>query len=144
MASKKEIKENLEKVLREIGTIKPWFDNSVNEWIFCHPDYPVEYGGKTALDVIRNYPKYLQEFIKQRLDGKLNPLTEQKTTGHGGKRIGAGRPTGSTKEIRQRINLPIDLVNWYKNNPAAIELTRELMLHQTHESNKNSENEKRK
>ncbi len=77
MASKKEIKENLEKVLREIGTIKPWFDNSVNEWIFCHPDYPVEYGDKTALDVIRNYPKYLQEFIKQRLDGKLNPLTEQ-------------------------------------------------------------------
>jgi hypothetical protein len=97
ISKEKEMKENLEKVLREIGPIKPWFDNSINEWIFCHPDYPVEYGGKTALDVIRNYPKYLQEFIKQRLDGNLNPLIEQKTTGHGGKRIGADHPKGSTK-----------------------------------------------
>ena len=85
MASKKEIKENLQMALKQIGTIEPWFDESVGAWIFCHPHYPVEYGGKTNLDVIENYPKYLREFIKQRLRRNLNPLTEQKTKGLAGK-----------------------------------------------------------
>jgi hypothetical protein len=87
MATEKEIIEHLHIALAEIGFIKPWFDVEVNEWIFNHPKYPVEYGGESASEVIENYPKYLQEFIKQRLDNNLNPLTEKKTLGHGGKRI---------------------------------------------------------
>jgi hypothetical protein len=50
----------------------------MDEWIFNHPDYPVEYGGKTSKEVVENYPKYLREFIKHRLNGNLNPLTEKK------------------------------------------------------------------
>jgi hypothetical protein len=84
MASRKEIKEHLEIALNEVGNIKPWFDKDVNEWIFFHSNYPVEYGGESPEEVIQNYPKYLQEFIKHRLDNNLNPLTEKKTKGLGG------------------------------------------------------------
>ncbi len=127
MASKKEIKDHLETALKEIGEIKPWFDKEVNEWVFNHPNYPVEYGGESLDEVIENYPKYLQEFIKHRLEERLNPLTEKKTKGHGGKRKGAGRPKGSVKETTQRISLPSDLATWFKNNPQAIDLARKLM-----------------
>jgi hypothetical protein len=127
MASRKEIKEHLEIALKEVGKIKPWFDKDVDEWIFSHPNYPVEYGGESLQEVIQNYPKYLQEFIKHRLDSNLNPLTEKKTKGHGGKRKGSGRPKGSSKETKLRISLPADLATWFKNNPAAIELARKTM-----------------
>lgn len=127
MATKKEIKEHLEIALKEVGKIKPWFDKDVNEWIFSHPKYPVEYGGETLEEVVQNYPKYLKEFIKHRLDDTLSPLTEKKTKGHGGKREGAGRPKGSMKEIKERVNLPTDLASWFKNDPNAIELTRKTM-----------------
>lgn len=127
MATRKEIKEHLEVALREIGTIKPWFDEEVNEWIFSHRDYPVEYGGESAQEVVKNYPKYLAEFIKHRLSDNLSPLTEKKTKGHGGKRPGAGRPKGTIKERTIRISLPSDLANWFKVNPAAIDLARKIM-----------------
>lgn len=127
MATRKEIKEHLEIALKEIGNIKPWFDEEVNEWVFNHTNYPVEYGGKSAEEVIRNYPKYLSEFIKQRLNNNLNPLTEKKTMGHGGNRDGAGRPKGSVKEEKERISLPKDLAFWFKHNPNAIEITRMTM-----------------
>lgn len=128
MATRKEIKEHLEIALKEIGPIKPWFDEEVNEWIFKHRNYPVEYGGNSVQEVIRNYPKYLAEFIKHRLNNNLNPLIEKKTKGHGGKRFGAGRPKGTIKEARIRISLPEDIVNWLKANPSAIEDVRKTML----------------
>jgi hypothetical protein len=127
MATTKEIKEHLDIALREIGGIKPWFDKDVNEWIFSHSNYPVEYGGNSAEEVIKNYPKYLREFIKQRLNDNLNPLTEKKTKGHGGKREGAGRPKGSLKEEKDRVSLPKDIAVWFKMYPEAIELTRKTM-----------------
>lgn len=93
MATANEIKEHLDIIaLKEVGKIKPWFDENVNEWIFRHPNYPVEYGGESTEEVIENYPKYLREFIKQRLNANLNPLTEKRTKGHGGLRPGAVRP----------------------------------------------------
>ena len=55
MATAKEIKEQLAIALQEIGEIKPWFDPDVNEWIFSHPKYPVEYGGESSKEVIENY-----------------------------------------------------------------------------------------
>lgn len=86
MATTKEIKEHLNSALKEVGAITPWFDNEVNEWIFSHPNYPIEYGGESPAEVIENYPTYLKEFIKHRLNDNLNSLTEKKTKGHGGKR----------------------------------------------------------
>lgn len=127
MATTKEIKKNLEIALKEVGNIKPWFDKEVNEWIFFHPNYPVEYGGETPAEVIRNYPKYLREFIKHRLNDNLNPLTEKKTKGHGGKREGSGRPKGTIKEPKERISLPQDIVFWFKHDPMAIEISRRAM-----------------
>lgn len=125
MATSKEIKEHLEIALREIGEIKPWFDEEVSEWIFSHSKYPVEYGGESSDEVIKNYPKYLREFIKHRLNDNLNPLTEEKTKGRGGKREGAGRPVGSTKEPTKRISLPVDIAKWIKH-PAALQKVRKL------------------
>ncbi len=126
MATTKEIKEHLNIALKEVGPIKPWFDDDVNEWIFSHPNYPVECGGESPKEVIQNYPRYLQEFIKHRLNENLNPLIEKKTKGHGGKREGAGRPKGSLKEPTKRVSLPIDIATWI-TQPEAMEQVRKLM-----------------
>lgn len=88
----------------------------------------MEYGGDSPEEVIKNYPKYLREFIKQRLNDNLNPLTEKKTK-DGGLRLGAGRPKGSIKEPKERNTLPIDLANWFKTDPKAINMARNAMLH---------------
>lgn len=78
MATRKEINEHLKVALREIGSIEPWYDNEVQDWVFEHPLYPVEYGGATKEDVVENYPKYLREFIKHRLDNRLEVNVEKK------------------------------------------------------------------
>lgn len=115
MASKKEIKEHLQIALEEIGTIKPRFDKSYKCWVFSHPAYPVEYSGDTEEEVVKNFPLYLKDFIKERLNDNLSDLTEIKTTGRGGKRVGAGRPAGSKKEPTKRVTLPSDIADWIKN-----------------------------
>ncbi len=114
MATAKEIKAHLNLALKEVGEITPWFDKDVNEWIFSHPLYPVEYGGETKEEVIQNYPKYLREFVVQRLNDNLNPFTEKKTKGRGGIREGAGRPVGTNKEHKSRVYLPDDIAEWIK------------------------------
>ncbi|MEI8365623.1 MAG: hypothetical protein WCF65_04310 [Parachlamydiaceae bacterium] len=109
----KEIESHLKLALSEIGEIKPWFSKEFNAWIFSHDFYPVEYAGDTREDVIKNYPLYVKEFIKHRLQEKLSPLMEIKTRGHGGKRVGSGRPKGS-KEEKIRVYLPKDIANLLK------------------------------
>jgi hypothetical protein len=112
MATKKEIKEHLKTALEEIGQIEPWFDSDYNTWVFSHTLYPVEYSGDTKEEVIENYPLYLKDFIEERLKDNLSPITERKTKGRGGKRIGSGRPLGSTKEPKKRVSLPSDIADW--------------------------------
>jgi hypothetical protein len=112
MATKKEIKEHLKMALEEIGQIEPWFDKNYETWVFSHALYPVEYSGETKEEVIENYPLYLQDFINERLKDNLSPITEKKTKGRGGKRIGSGRPQGTTKEPKKRVSLPLDIANW--------------------------------
>ena len=87
MASKKEIEKHLQIALEEVGKIKPWFDKKFKSWIFSHKNYPVEYAGDSVEEVIKNYPLYLKEFIKHRLNNKLSPIAEKKTKGHGGLRV---------------------------------------------------------
>ncbi len=118
MASKKELRKHLKLALEEIGEIKPWYDKKFHAWIFAHPHYPVEYAGDTEEDVIRNYPLYLREFLKHRLEGKLSPLEEKKTKGRGGKRMGAGRPKGTKKERKRRIYIPVDIADWFQEHPS--------------------------
>jgi hypothetical protein len=125
MASKQEIEEELDIALKEIGKIKPWFDEEVNEWGFSHKLYPVECGGSTPEEVIKKYPLYLKEFIQYRLENRLNPLVEKKTKGHAGYRPGASRPTDSTKEPKSRICLPSGLANWLKD-PSNLRLVENL------------------
>jgi hypothetical protein len=115
MATKKEIKEHLAIALEEIGKITPWFERNVNEWIFEHPLYPVGYGGNSPEEVIKNYPRYLEQFIKERLNDNLSPIVEKETRGRGGKRKGAGRPKGTTKPPTSRITLELELANWIKD-----------------------------
>ena len=105
MATKKEIEQHLKIALDEIGEIKPWFDKEVDAWVFEHKAYPVEYGGESKEEVIQNYPKYLREFIRQRLNDNLAASVEKKTKGRGGKREGAGRPKGTKKESKKRVYL---------------------------------------
>jgi hypothetical protein len=127
MASKKEIEEHLKIALVEVGEIKPWYDKEVKAWIFSHPAYPVEYGGKSKAEVIKNYPRYLREFIKQRLNHNLAPNIEKRTKGRGGKREGAGRPKGTKKEPKMRISLPIDIASWF-DRPNAISQFRQMVI----------------
>ncbi|MCE5293318.1 MAG: hypothetical protein LLF94_01725 [Chlamydiales bacterium] len=114
MATKeeKEIVKHVKIALDEIGEITPHFSKKFNAWIFSHSLYPVEYAGETKEEVIENYPLYLKEFIRHRLQDKLSPLMENKTKGHGGKRIGAGRPEGTKKEEKVRIYVPKDIASW--------------------------------
>lgn len=131
MASKKEIDKHLKIALEEIGTIKPWFDEEVNAWVFEHKAYPVEYGGESKEEVIKNYPKYLREFIRQRLNDNLAPSVEKRTKGRGGKRDGAGRPKGTKKEPKKRIYLPTDVAEWLES-PRGISQAREMIAKSRH------------
>ncbi|NGX61027.1 MAG: hypothetical protein K940chlam9_00505 [Chlamydiae bacterium] len=126
MATKKEVKKHLEIALKEVGKIKPWFDEEVQAWIFSHSKYPVRYAGDSKEEVIKNYPLYLQEFIEERLKRNLSPLVEKRTKGKGGKREGAGRPKGTAKEKKIRIYLPEDVASWMKH-PGVIPEVRKLM-----------------
>jgi hypothetical protein len=127
MASKeeKEIESHVNVALAEIGEIKPWFSKEFNAWVFSHKLYPVEYAGDTKEEVIQNYPLYIKEFIKHRLQNRLSPLMENKTKGHGGKREGSGRPKGS-KEEKVRVYLPKDIANLLKE-PDVLVYLRGLM-----------------
>ena len=115
MATKQEIKHNLELALKEVGKIKPWFDDEVNAWVFSHDLYPVEYGGDSKEEVIENYPLYLEEFIKHRLDDNLAENVEKRTKGHGGKRHGAGRPKG-TVTPKKRIYVTEEMYDLLKDD----------------------------
>lgn len=127
MATRKEINEHLEMALKEIGEIKPWYDKEVKAWVFEHPLYPVEYAGDSKEEVIKNYPLYMKEFIKQRLNDNLAAIVEKDTKGRGGKREGAGRPVGTKKEAKERVYLPKDLAKWFRTDPKSIASARKVM-----------------
>jgi hypothetical protein len=122
----KEIEQHVKLALQEVGEIQPWFSQDFKAWIFSSELYPVEYSGETKEEVIQNYPLYLKEFIKHRLQDRLSPLMENKTKGYGGKREGAGRPKGSKKEEKIRVYLPKDIAYWIKQPETIIHL-RQLM-----------------
>lgn len=127
MAAEKEIKKQLNIALSEIGEIQPWFDEEVSCWVFSHKNYPVEYGGDSAKEVKANYPKYLREFIKHRLDGTLSPINEKETKGMGGYREGAGRPKGTkSSPPMKQIRVPEDIAAWIKH-PGVIDNIRSMM-----------------
>lgn len=115
MATKKEIKEHLKIALGEVGKILPWYDHEFKTWIFSHSAYPVECSGDSKEEVIKNYPRYLSDFIEERLNDNLSQLTEKNTRGRGGKREGAGRPKGTVKEPTKRVTLPLDIALWISN-----------------------------
>ncbi len=128
MASKenKEIEAHLKVALEEIGEIKPWFSKNFNTWVYHNDLYPVEYSGDTKEEVIQNYPLYLKEFIKHRLQDRLSPLMEKKTKGHGGKRKGAGRPKTIEKEQKIRVYVPKDIAAWIRQ-PDTIPSIRKIL-----------------
>ncbi len=127
MASQKEITTHLKIALEEIGEIKPRFDKRFGAWLFRHNAYPdVEYAGDSAEEVIKNYSKYLREFIKQRLNQNISAIVEKKTKGCGGKREGSGRPKGTKKEPTKRVSLPVDVARWF-DKPGAVPEFRQLI-----------------
>jgi len=127
MATKKEIAEHLKIALSEIGNIEPWFDKAVDAWVFSHENYPVEYGGETKAEVIKNYPKYLREFIGHRLEGKVSSSNEKETKGWGGMREGAGRPIGSNGAYPTvQIRVPEDIANWLRQ-PMMMQMIRQML-----------------
>lgn len=132
MVTKKEIEKHLKIALKEIGQIKPWFDEDFHTWIFSRKKYPdVEYAGDSKKEVIANYPLYLRDFIEERLNNNLAPHIEKATKGHGGKRKGSGRPKGTKKEKKARIYVAKDVADWLKT-PDAIHQVRELIAKSHH------------
>jgi len=127
MAAKKEIAEHLKIALSEIGDIEPWFDKAVDCWVFSHKNYPVEYGGETKEEVIKKYPKYLREFIAQRLKKKVSSVNERETKGWGGVREGSGRPLGSKGAYPTvQIRVPEDIANWLRQ-PMMMQMIRQML-----------------
>ena len=115
MAAKKEVEKHLKIALKEIGKIRPRFSKSYDAWIFRHPLYPdVECAGDSPEEVKKNYPLYLREFIKQRLNQNISNIAEKKTKGRGGRRKGAGRPKSSRKIAKTRIYVPVALASELK------------------------------
>lgn len=132
MASREEINEHLEIALKEVGKIKPWFDENFQVWVFSHKKYPdVDCAEDSEAKVIKNYPRYLKEFIKHRLDNNIDPKTEKATKGHGGKRMGAGRPVGTKKEPTKRVTLPKDIADWIES-PSSLPKVRKLIAKSQH------------
>lgn len=125
MATQKEIKEHLDIALNDVGEIEPWFDKAYKSWVFHHKAYPVECAGDSKDEVVKNYPLYLRQFIEERLNENLSPLTEKETKGRGGKRAGAGRPIGTKKEHKTRMYIPDDIADFIKM-PGMIPLIREM------------------
>lgn len=122
MATKKEIDKHLKIALDEIGKINPWYDKEIKEWIFSSSLYPIEYSGFSKKEVVENYPKYLKELIRHRLNKKVEHLVEKKTKGRGGVRPGAGRPRGSKKTDRTKtVRMKIYMADWIKNHEDDIE-----------------------
>lgn len=119
--------EELEIALKEVGTIKPHWEEDVQAFVFEHPAYPVRYAGDTEQEVIKNYPLYLSDFIEERLKGNLAPFVERLTSGRGGKRPNAGRPKGKSKEETKMVRLPIRIADWIKESPEHLEAVRNLM-----------------
>src|SRR3972149_7229321 len=115
MATKKEIDKQLKTALKEVGEIKPWFDDEVNSYVFEHPSYPVEYAGESEKEVIENYPKYLREFILHRLDDRLHPLMEKQTKGRGGGGAGAGGPKGATEAPPKEGRRAKEIAEWMES-----------------------------
>jgi len=114
MATEKEIKKELAVALKEVGHIKPRFDKETDCWFFSHKIYPVACEGKTPQAVIKRYPLYLKEFIKHRLNDRLDRSIEARTRGRGGRREGAGRPLGSTKDPKVRMYVPERFAAWLR------------------------------
>lgn len=132
MASPKEIKKHLKIALKEIGVIKPRFNKKFDAWVFSHKNYPdVEYVGSSPEEVVKNYPLYLREFIKHRLDNNIWESVEKKTKGRGGKREGAGRPKGTKKQPTRRVSLPADIADWIER-PSSIPQVREMIARSRH------------
>lgn len=121
------IDKELRAALKEIGTIEPWFDENVQEWIFEHPLYPESCSGATRSEVVEKYPLYLRQFIEQRSAGRLAPWIEERTRGRGGKRSGAGRPKGSARTPTITVRLPADIAGWIKADPKHLAKVRRLM-----------------
>jgi hypothetical protein len=118
---------HLRTALKKIGTIKPWFDEEVQEWVFEHRLYPESCSGKTKKEVIKLYPLYLRQFIEQRLKNNLAPSIEKATAGRGGKREGAGRPIGTTKAPTRTVRLPENIALWIKSDPAHLKQLQRLV-----------------
>lgn len=132
MASTEEIRKHLKVALGEVGEIKPKFNKKFNAWVFRHKKYPdVEYVGNSPEEVIKNYPKYLREFIKHRLDNNIWESVEKKTTGRGGKREGAGRPKGTKKPPTRRVSLPSDIADWIEK-PSSLPQIRQFIAKGKH------------
>jgi hypothetical protein len=90
--------------------------------VFSHNLYPVEYNGNSKAEVMENYPKYLREFIRHRLNNRVERLVEKQTRGRGGVRPGAGRPLGSKKsEESKTVRLKVPIAKWIKEHESDIE-----------------------
>lgn len=124
---KKLVDKHLNIAMEEIGPIRPWFDEECQEWVFEHPYYPESYGGDTPEEVIERYPLYIRQFIEHRLIGNIDPKVDVTMKGRGGKREGAGRPKGTSKEPTKVIRLPIDIAMWLQGSEDHLHKVRKLM-----------------
>jgi hypothetical protein len=119
------IKAELEKALQEIGEIKPWWSEEDQMFIFEHEAYPfVMHADPDLGKTIAGYKRALKGFISDRMSGQLDATVDRATSGHGGLRVGAGRPKNQIPTIQ--IRLPLHIAQWIQD-PEHIKVIEKLM-----------------
>ncbi len=103
------VKIFLEKTLKQVGDLKPWWDERSLSFIYTHYRFRKIGIGRTAEDALEHYKQLLAVGIQANL--KNNCHYSEFHTKRGGCRPRAGRPK---KDPTVRMRVPEDLARWLK------------------------------
>ena len=103
------VKILLEKTLKQVGDLKPWWDERSLGFMYTHYRFRQIGRGQTPEDAIEHYKQLLVVGIQANM--KNNCHYSDFHTKRGGYRPRAGRPK---KDPTERIRVPQDLARWLK------------------------------
>jgi hypothetical protein len=120
-----ELQEALQIALEEIGPIDPWWSEADQMFVFTEKIYPaVLFQDTNKQKTIDGYVEVLKNWLIDRLNENVSETAEKVTTGHGGRRAGAGRPP---KPPTKAVRIDLDVANWLEGQPEHIAKVRSLM-----------------
>jgi hypothetical protein len=118
------VKGCLVETLKELGDLKPWFDDRVLAFIYTHYRFRKVGYGRTPEDALEHYKQQLVVGIETNLKNGWHYSDFHRK--RGGCRPHAGRPK---KDPTERMRVPKDLVPWLRTH-APWDALRQLRDHQ--------------